>query len=270
MRSVGYILCAVCCLLITGPFYSCRNGKGSAYDRPESRAAKKLLQGVWIDEETEEMFFQMKGDSVYYPDTVTQSAYFKVVDDTLYIGKTAGYHIEKHTEHLLWFKNHNGEIVKLGKADENISDEVDVYEKQKTQIQQPKEVLKRDSVVFLNGQRYHWYININPTRYKVLRTTYNEEGMQVDQVYYDNIVHIAIFHGSNQLFSQDLRKSLYTPRVPKNFLSQAILNDMVFDHADQDGFHFNATLCQPDAASCYVVENVITLDGQLTTKLLEY
>ena len=251
MRRRNYILCAVCCLLITGQFYSCRNGKGSAYDRPESLTAKELLQGVWIDEESEEVFFQMKGDSVYYPDTVSQAAYFKVVDDTLYIGKSAGYHIEKQTEHLLWFKNHNGEIVKLGKADEESTE--DVYENSKPQIQQLSEVLKRDSVVFLNGQRYHWYIAINPTRYKVVRSTYNEDGMQVDQVYYDNIVHVSIFQGSNQLFSKDLRKTVYTSRVPKDFLSQAILNDMVFDHADQDGFHFHATLCQPDAASCYVV-----------------
>lgn len=268
MRIVKYLLCAVCCLLVTGQFLSCKKGKVSFYDRPESLTAKELLQGVWIDEESEEVFFQMKGDSVYYPDSVSQTAYFKVVDDTLYIGKSAGYHIEKQTEHLLWFTNHSGEVVKLGKADEDSAEEV--YDTKKTQILQLTEVLKRDSVVFLDGQRYHWYIAINPTRYKVVKSTYNEDGIQVDQVYYDNIIHVSIFQGSNQLFSQDLRKAIYAPRVPKDFLDQAILNDMEFDHADKDGFHFNATLCQPDAASCYVVENVITTDGLLSTKLLEY
>lgn len=246
----------------------CNGGKEKFSDRPESLKAKELMQGVWIDEESEEVFFQMKGDSVYFPDSVSQTAYFKVVEDSLYIGAAAGYHIEKQTEHLLWFKSQNGETVRLEKANEEDSD-VD-FESPKPQVQTLTEVLKRDSVVFVNGQRYHWYIDINPTKYKVHKTTYNEDGMQVDQVYYDNIVHIGLFQGSQQLYSSDLRKNVYQNRVPKDFLEQAILNNMEFDHADDDGFHFHATLCLPDAASCYVVETVITTKGQMTTKLLEY
>ena len=74
----------------------------------ESREAKALLQGTWMDGETEDVLFQMKGDTVYYSDSTSMPAYYKVVGDTLYIGNS-GYHIEKQTDHILWFKNQNGE-----------------------------------------------------------------------------------------------------------------------------------------------------------------
>ena len=119
-------------------------------DKPqvESREAKALLQGTWTDAETEDLLFRMKGDTVYYADSTSMPAYFKVVGDTLYIGSNAGYYIEKQTDHVLWFKNQNGELMKLQKVDDE--DLQDVPEPQQPQftIQTLTEVLKRDTVVF--------------------------------------------------------------------------------------------------------------------------
>ena len=40
-------------------------GCGSKQERPEeSKEAKALLQGVWEDEETDEVLFKLQGDSV--------------------------------------------------------------------------------------------------------------------------------------------------------------------------------------------------------------
>lgn len=36
---------------------------------PEDQEAKKALQGIWIDQETETVSFCAKGDTIYYPDT---------------------------------------------------------------------------------------------------------------------------------------------------------------------------------------------------------
>ena len=132
------------------------------------------------------------------------------------------------------------------------------------------EVVKVDSVVNYGGQRYHWYIAFNPTKYQVIKTTYNSEGVGVDNVYYDNIVHLSIYQGNNCLFSRDIRKQLYLSDVPQSFLDQAILANMQYDRVDAFGFHFNATLCIPDGSSCYLVETLVSFDGQLTMKLLEY
>jgi hypothetical protein len=58
--------------------------------------------------------------------------------------------------------------------------------------------------------------------------------------------------------------------VPVKFLEEAVLANMEYSKADAAGLHFNATLCIPDGASCYLVETVISYKGQMTMKLLEY
>lgn len=243
-------------------------GQKTADQLPESQEAKQLLQGIWSDEETENLVFQMRGDSVYYPDSTSMPAYFRVYDDTLYIGSSARYHIEKHTEHLLWFKGGDGELVKLVKDDGE--EEQETFEKNKAQILSLTDVLKKDTVVSYNGNRYHLYVAINPTKYKVVRHTLNEDGLDVENVYYDNIIHLSIFQGAHQLFSRDFRKQQYQQCVPAQFFDQAVLNNMEYSSADEKGLHFNVSLCTPGDASCYLIEHVVSLDGQLSTELIEY
>ena len=246
---------------------SCGEGK-QAEQREESLQAKRMMQGVWMDAETESIVFKMQGDSVYYPDSTSMPAYFKIIDDTLYVGATARYGIEKHTEHLLWFRNPGGELVKLVRDDDSGSEEV--FEHNKPQILTLTEVLKRDTVVFWNAGRYHLYIAVNPTRYKVTRHTLNADGLDVENVYFDNIIHLSIYKGNVSLFSRDFRKQHYQQRVPEPFLQQAVLNDMQFVKVDAAGFHVSVSLCTPGDASCYLIEHVIDYNGRMTTKLQEY
>ena len=262
-KSNGLI---ITCVLTFAIFVGC--GQKTADQLPESQEAKQLLQGIWSDEETESLVFQMRGDSVYYPDSTSMPAYFRVYDDTLYIGSSARYHIEKHTEHLLWFKGGDGELVKLVKDDGE--EEQETFEKNKAQILSLTDVLKKDTVVSYNGNRYHLYVAINPTKYKVVRHTLNEDGLDVENVYYDNIIHLSIFQGAHQLFSRDFRKQQYQQCVPAQFFDQAVLNNMEYSNADEKGLHFNVSLCMPGDASCYLIEHVVSLDGQLSTELIEY
>ena len=261
-RKINRLFCIVSML---AALVACGQ-KADTKDKPESKKAKQMLQGVWIDEETESVAFRMKGDTVYYADSTSMPAYFKVVDDTLYLGNV-GNHIEKHLEHLLWIKNQNNELLKFVKTDE-VSDSA--FQHKQPQIQTITEVLKRDTVVFHNGTRYHCYIAINPTKYKVVKQTVNDDGLDVENVYYDNIIHVSIFNGNQQLFSSDMRKNIYVKSLPQAFLQQAIFNDMTFNKVDEQGFHFNASLCVPEEASCYVIDHVISFSGKVTTHLLEY
>ncbi len=237
-------------------------------ERPEDRDAKQMLQGVWVDESTETAVFQMKGDTVYYADTTSMSAYFKVVEDSLYIGATGRYHIEKRTAHSLWFRESDGDVTKYVKSDDESLQKT--FEETKPTVQMLTEVQKRDTVVFYNGDRYHLYIAINPTKYKVSRHTVNDDGLDVETVYYDNIIHLSIFKGSSELFSRDFRKTLYVKKVPDQVLQQAILNDMIFDKADAKGLHFQTSICVPGDASCYMVGHTVSYKGEMTTRLLEY
>lgn len=256
----------ITCVLTFAIFVGC--GQKTADQLPESQEAKQLLQGIWSDEETENLVFQMRGDSVYYPDSTSMPAYFRVYDDTLYIGSSARYHIEKHTEHLLWFKGGDGELVKLVKNDGE--EEQETFEKNKAQILSLTDVLKKDTVVSYNGNRYHLYVAINPTKYKVVRHTLNEDGLDVENVYYDNIIHLSIFQGTKQIFSRDFRKQHYQQRVPAQFYDQAVLNNMEYASIDEKGIHVDVSVCTPGDASCYLIGHIISFDGQLSTELLEY
>lgn len=253
MRSAIVIL--ICGMLLAG----C----GTTPQKPqESKKAKGMLQGMWIDEETDEVLFKLQGDSVYYPDSTSMPAYFMVTGDTLYIGDRARFHIEKHAEHVLWLSNRDGEVIKLHKDD----DKDDAKEFLDHQVLTLTEVVKHDTIVFYNGVRYHLYFAINPTKYKVIRHTVNEDGMDVENVYYDNIIHLSIFKGSTQLFSRDFRKPQYGKKVPEQYLTQSILTNLEYEKTDAQGFHVNASLCIPGNASCYMVEHIIDHEGNITTK----
>ena len=132
------------------------------------------------------------------------------------------------------------------------------------------EVVKQDSVVVYDNNRYHWYVAINPTKYKVHISAFNNEGLEVDNVYYDNIMHVSLFRGATKFFSRDFRKQDYAGKVPEQFLSQSVLANMEYAGADSRGFRFVSTICIPDGASCYKAENIISFDGKLTMTLIEY
>ena len=266
MYPTIYRLLFTCLLAVF--MVGCSKKQQPVAEREESREAKRLLQGVWLDADTEAAVFQMKGDTVFYADSTSMPAYFKVVADTLYIGSSGCYYIEKQTDHVLWFKSQTGETSKFVKS--NDQELGQLFEHAKPQILTLTEVLKRDTVVFYNNERYHIYIAINPTKYKVLHHTVNEDGLDVENVYYDNIIHLSIFHGADQLFSRDFRKALYQKKVPDQVLTQSILNNMEYDKADARGFHFRTSVCVPDDASCYMVGHTVSFKGELTTQVLEY
>lgn len=236
----------------------------------EDKAAKTMLQGVWVDEESDEVTFRAKGDTIYYPDTTSMPVYFKIIADTLILNDkdNVEYSIVKQAAHIFWFKNQNGDIIKLRKSDN--PNDILLFEHKAPKVVSLNHVLKKDSVVMHGGERYHCYVYINPTRYKVVKATYNDYGVEVDNVYYDNIIHVSVFHGAEQLYSKDVNKQMFRNMVPNQFLSQSILSNMDFNRVDNEGFHFDATICIPDGASCYMVDYNISLKGKIKMELLDY
>ena len=261
MNRLGIVVVAV--LLFVG----CSGKQEKAVE--EDREAKALMQGVWVDAETEDVSFRVEGDTIFYADSTSMPAYFRIVDDSLVLSSGTSYAIERQTPHIFSFRNQNGDVVTLNKLDDVEADSLFVHDMTPSVMTYTHQV-KTDSVVSYNGARYHWYIAINPTRYKVVRRTYNDDGMEVENVYYDNIMHISIYNGAQRLYSSDFRKQQFAHLVPVKFLDEAVLANMEYVKADAAGLHFNATLCIPDGASCYLVETVISYKGEMTMKLLEY
>ena len=273
--KLGSILISVSFLSAVSLFNGCTSSGNHTGERkgglpPEDKEAKRSLQGIWIDKETETVLFYAKGDSIFYPDTTNVPLRFFVCQDTLYMagGDTVAYPIDKIGAHFFKFHSVTGDIVELVRS-ENPADTLYFTHKQTATLTY-NEVVKKDTVVYHGGDRYHCYVYVNPSRLKVRKTNYTDEGIAVENVYYDNVIHICVYKGRTCLFSRDYSKKSFTGMVPESFLGQAILSNMEFDRADRDGCHFNATVCIPDDAGCYMVGICVDYAGKPEMELLEY
>lgn len=247
-------------------FFSCQDNKSVVPS--EDEGAKAMLQGIWVEEESGDVSMRIIGDSIFYTDSTSMPSYFRIVGDSLVMGSGTSYAIVKQTENLFWFTNQNGDVVKLQKSNDPVDETEFVHDT--PSVMTYTHQVKMDSVVTYDGERYHWYIAINPTKYKVVKRSYNDDGLEVENVYYDNIMHVSVFKGAQRLFSSDFKKQMYAGLVPEKFLNDAVLANMEYSRADAEGLHFNATLCIPDEASCYVVETLVDYRGQKKMKTVEY
>ena len=80
MNKLTLILISVLSFILS----ACNGGKtGDTTERKEDLQAKKLLQGIWVDSDDDNVVFKIKGDTIYYPDSLSQPIKFAVYGDTL-------------------------------------------------------------------------------------------------------------------------------------------------------------------------------------------
>ena len=197
---------------------------------------------------------RISGDTIYYVDPQNIPVYFKVLRDTIYVrGNTPiAYKIDRQTEYSFWFHSLSDEIVKLHKS-ENPEDTLSFSSQKAEAIPTISEVVQKDSVVMYKGTRYRGYVYINPSKMKVIRTTYSDEGIGIDNVYYDNVIHICVYEGKNLLYGQDITKKMFHTVFPEEVLSQMILTDMDFMGVNGKGYHFEATLRIPESSVYFTI-----------------
>ncbi|MCR5129955.1 MAG: DUF4738 domain-containing protein [Prevotella sp.] len=262
MQPFGFCLFLLCLLLA-----SCnqtKTSKDSATEPQEDKRAKELLQGIWINEDEGDVVFNVKGDTIYYPTSTNMPVAFIIVNDTLILqgNQDVRYAIRRQSPHIFEFENQNGDVVKLTKST-NDEDLLEFEDVQPHAINQGL-LIKRDTVIMAHGERYHCYVQVNPTSYKVFKTSYNSEGVSVENVYYDNIINLAVFNGTRRVFSSDFHKNDFRKHIPEDIIKQCILSDMIFSGADASGIHYDAEICIPDSPSSYVVDVVVAYDGKVT------
>ena len=251
---------------------SCGVQAGSTDDSapvlPDS-AAMHQIEGIWLDDVTEAVVFRIKGDSIFYPDSTNLPARFAIFNDTLvvYASTEAHYPISHLSDNFFVYESLTGEEMKVSRSYEE-SDSLLFVHREYAPIVLDQRV-HRDTVVYADGERYHLYIDISPTRRRVYKTTYTDEGMAVENAYFDNIIHIGIYKGRKRLYSHDFQKTDFSNVVSSQFLEGAILSNMEFGHTNPAGSRFLATLCEPDGSTCYVVEITISFDGKVIAELLQ-
>ena len=255
----------LCCVIALA---ACGNSKEQKMAEEDS-TAKAMLQGVWIDDETELPLMRIEGDTIYYADPQNIPVSFKIIRDTIYVygSNTIAYKIDRQSEYSFWFHSLADEIVKLHKS-ENLED-ILAFVNKEVEVIPTTEVVKKDSVVTYKGTRYRGYVYINPSKMKVIRSSYSEGGISVDNVYYDNVIHICVYEGKRMLYGKDITKKMFADIFPEEILTQMILADMNFMGVNDKGYQYQATLRVPES-SVYSLANItIGFDNRLNIKKAE-
>lgn len=263
-----YRICILfaCITLLTSCTGEHRNKKK---EEKEDLVAKELLQGTWIDDMTETPLFKVKGDTIHYIDETIRPTAFKIIQDTLktYGQQVASYHIKKQGEYIFWIQSAMGEVLHLSKAESSIDSLLTTQEYESSELD--RQVIQKDDIVLFNNTRYRGYVYINPTDIKVIQPTITEEGLEGENVYYDNIIHICVYEGKNRLFGRDMKKQDFESLIPQDYFQRAILSDMEFMGVNTYGYQYQATICIPDGVSCYLVNISITKDGDITYEIAQ-
>lgn len=243
---------------ILASFSSCHNSKKADCDDYDTEAMR-LFEGVWYDVDESQVSFRVSGDSIFYPYDKYEPVSFYIKENMLCLvgSRVQKLEIVKQSEHIFQFKNSNGDLVKLrkmqGEMEEDVFDSAQDFD---TEINQ--ELIKKDTIVSVGDKKWHCYVQVNPTTYKVLRMVYKDNGVGGEQAYYDNIIHLAVYEGNNKLFSKDLFKKDFSAFVPEGVLEQSVLNDLVYVGSDSEGVKFQADIRRPEASDAYLLIVYVT------------
>ena len=243
-------------------------GNKTASDKEEDLEAKKNMQGTWINDLEDNIVFSVKNDTIYFNDSLSKPAYFHIHKDTLYLDyhKVIKYPIKKLTASSLIFINDAGDEVELIKSNTAATDIKPSTGVEQTSLNQGV-VVKDDSVMTFDGKRIHAYKKVNPTTHKVYQQTKNNEGLNIESIYFDNIVYIAVYDGGRKVFGHNIAKGDFKGLVPDSYLEQAILSDIEINSFDDKGVHFEAILSVPNSSTNYKIKILITLQGKKTLSL---
>lgn len=253
-------------LCVTSVFVSCNSktqDDNSVQIQDEDLEAKKQLQGTWISELEGNAMFTMKGDTLYYNDSLSIPVAFYVRHDSLIIRnhKEVRYAIKRLNSTQFHFINAEGDEVELVKSNHTEPTLSKGEYKGAITLNQGK-MVKNDTIIFYKDVRYHAYTQVNPTTYKVYRTSTNDDGLTVESLFYDNLVYIALYEGQHKIFGQNILKKEFSQLVPQAYLEQAILSEIQVQGPSADGIRFTAILSIPDSYTNYRVNIDITPEGK--------
>lgn len=264
MRGVSIILIG---LVLLG-FSACQSDHRQKVDSIQNDSVMQMLSGVWLDDNSEAPMFIISNDSITYVNTghTAEPVRFQILGDTLVVlnSEVVKYPIRLLKSHSLQLVSPLGDLLSLHKSESDSLTTLDIND---TSVQ--SEVIRRDSVVNYQGKRYHGYVYINPSRRKIILPSISEDGLPIDNTYYDNVIHICVYQGKTQLYASDITKDVFQKLVPDDFLKNAILSDMHFCGIDSRGAHFRAQLCIPESSTCYLIEIIVRENVEPIFKVLQ-
>ena len=240
----------------------CSKGEQTAPTEPQAdTTAMRLMEGIWLNDDGEPSLC-IVGDSIFFPYNASAPLRFTVISDTIIMfgSNEVKYPLLQLSAATLQFLNPTGDSVTLQKSETGSEDDVifrqsppaNSHENPPFAINQGRKV-KRDTVVYVSGERYHCYMQVNPTTFKVYKSSLNDDGVEIDDIYYDNTVYIAVFTGRQKLYSHEFRKADFARLIPQQMLPQTILSDISLDKTGMQNIVFRAQLAIPDSPTSFII-----------------
>ena len=110
-------------------------------------------------------------------------------------------------------------------------------------------------------------MNVSPTSVPVIKTDYNDVGLEVDNLYLDNKARVTLLFDGVQVYSHEFLKDEFDRYLPKDMVSKSILRDVELSYADASSVYLDVTVGIPDATSSYVIETRIQRDGKISMRV---
>ena len=71
------------CIDLALALFACSGQTPKQEKTEEDLTAKKNLQGIWLDDDDDDVAFRVKGDTIFFPDSTSAPTYFRVERDSL-------------------------------------------------------------------------------------------------------------------------------------------------------------------------------------------
>ncbi len=251
-------------ILIFSLFLFGCSGKQNGGLSPKDKQAMAMLEGIWVDASEEDVSFSVKGDTIYFPDSITRPVEFKIIGDSLILNgsNTSKYRITRQGENFFEFDNGSGGLSRFLRS-ENPSDSL-LFNYGQSVVVNQSITASKDSIVSFKGNKYRCSIKVSPTKTEVYKSRINDDGLEVESVFYDNMVHLSIHSSGDEIFSKDFLKSDFEAYVPSYMLTECILSNITLSGVDDKGFHFLSQMAIPDSPSSFIVEFVVSFKGKVT------
>lgn len=253
------------CLLGLGMWITgCKNAP--ADPSQEDTQAKKMFQGYWTLDDGEAVW-EVRGDSIYYPDATSLPVRFWIVSDSLYLQghHVNSYKIVKQADHLFRFCNETGDEVKLVKGNAKTL---------RAEFAQPKSyaintftTYDADTTVSNDLGFFDTKIHAETTSDPIIKSAYNDQGVEVDNRYLDNCVRITITSKGAIVYQHDFRKAEFSEFIPAQYFANCMLRGITYSHAAKDALFYDVSIGIPDASTTYCVELRINHEGKVSKRL---
>lgn len=233
----------------------------------EDKESKLLLQGIWmVDDGSSIPAMLVRGDSIFYPDSASMPISFWITNDSIYLkgNSVISYKIIKQTNNIFRIVNLNGDEVKFIKS--NTKELFPLFEyhpyAMNTFEKSVSDTIVRTTIGFLHSK-----INIETTSDKVIKSSCNDNGIEVESTYLDNVAKLLITNNNKIIYSHSFRKVEFSNLIEQSFLKKSILSNFEFAYSDGRALYYNILIGIPDASTSYVVRLRISTDGKTTMRM---